>query len=305
MSHLYTSHGPLEMPQAGLILPHEHVFVDLRPQDTPGFAQAEAEDVVRLMAPELERARQSGVSVLVECTPEGVGRRADLVLAAARAAGLPVALATGIYREPWVPAWAYRANEGELAEWMRAELEQGIGQTGVRAAFIKLSAGDDGLTPVETRILHAAAQAAQATGAVIASHTIRGRVVSDQLDLLERVGYDLRRFIWVHTQAEPDPAYHLAAAQRGAWLEFDDIGSQDTDRAAIASIRSALSAGYGRQVLLSMDRGWYAPGQAGGGAPRPYTYFCEIFVPALRDAGFDDATIRRLTVENPFHAFAR
>ena len=61
----------------------------------------------------------------------------------------------------------------------------------MRAAFIKLSAGDDGLTPLETRILRAAARAARPTGAVIASHTIRGRVVADQLEILASLGHDV------------------------------------------------------------------------------------------------------------------
>ena len=304
MTSLYTTHGPLQAAQLGLILPHEHIFVDLRPMDTPGFGEADVEDVVRLMAPELERARLAGVTALVECTPEGVGRRADLVLAAARAADLPVVLPTGIYREPWVPAWAQRAAENDLAGWMQSELQTGIAQTGVPAGFIKLSAGDDGLTPVETKILRGAARAANAVGATIASHTIRGGVVADQLDLLEKEEFPARRFIWVHTQAEPDPALHLAMARRGAWLEFDNIGAME-DSAMIALILRVLEAGFGDQLLLSMDRGWYSPGQPGGGVPKPFTYLPEVFLPALAAAGCDAATLQRLTVENPFRAFAR
>ncbi len=304
MPQLYTSHGPLPAAQLGLILPHEHIFVDLRPLDTPGFGQAEPEAVVALMAPELERARQAGVSALVECTPEGVGRRADLVLAVARAANLPVVLPTGVYRQPWVPDWVQRATEAELAAWMQAELQTGIAQTGVPAGFIKLSAGDNGLTPVEIKILRAAAQAARATGAVIASHTIRGWVVANQLDLLESLGLPAERFIWVHTQAEPDPEVHLAMARRGAWLEFDNIGGP-ADSVLIAQIFRALQAGFAGQVLLSMDRGWYSPGQPNGGTPKPFTYLPEVFLPALAAAGCNAATLRQLTVENPFRAFAR
>ena len=60
-----------------MILPHEHVFVDLRTWDQPGYAEAAPEDVVTLMAPEVERAAAVGVTAIVECTPEGVGRRAE------------------------------------------------------------------------------------------------------------------------------------------------------------------------------------------------------------------------------------
>ena len=305
MPDLITTHGPLTADQLGMILPHEHIFVDLRPTDTPDFGQAESEDVVRLMAPELERARSAGVTALVECTPEGVGRRCDLVAAVARAADFPVVLATGIYREPWVPAWAQKATEDELAEWMQSELTRGIAQTGVLAGFIKLSAGDDGLTPAEIKILRAAARASRATQAVIASHTIRGRVVRDQLDILESAGANPHRFIWVHTQAEPDTALHLEMARRGAWLEYDGIGGGVSDDQYIQHIRRALDAGFLGQVMLSMDRGWYSPGQPGGGTPKPFTYLSETFLPELRAAGLSEDVLRQLTVLNPFHAFAR
>ena len=55
MAQLITTLGPLSADGLGLILPHEHVFVDLRTWDKPGYAQAEAADVERLMAPEIEK----------------------------------------------------------------------------------------------------------------------------------------------------------------------------------------------------------------------------------------------------------
>jgi phosphotriesterase-related protein len=234
-----------------------------------------------------------------------VGRRSDLVLAVARAADFPVMLPTGIYREPWVPAWARAASEDELAAWMQSELERGIGETGVPAGFIKLSAGDDGLTPLETKILRAAARAGKAAGAAIASHTIRGRVVADQLDVLAAAGFPLERFIWVHAQNEPDSIYHLAIAQRGPWLEFDGIGGRFADEVYLDHLRRLVDAGYAGRLLLSMDRGWYSPGQPGGGTPKPFDYLPGCFLPKLRDAGFDEALVTQLTHTNPFLAFAR
>src|SRR5262245_63898903 len=104
MVHLITTLGPKRADELGLILPHEHVFVDLRTPDQPGYAQAETADVIALMAPQLVRAKELGVTALVECTPVGVGRRADILQAVAEASGMPLVVPTGIYREPWVPA---------------------------------------------------------------------------------------------------------------------------------------------------------------------------------------------------------
>ena len=63
--------------------------------------------------------------------------------------------------------------------------------------------------------------------------------------------------------------------------------------------------GFLGQVMLSMDRGWYSPGQPGGGTPKPFTYLSETFLPELRAAGLSEDVLRQLTVLNPFRAFAR
>ncbi len=306
MARLVTTLGPRSAEELGAILPHEHVFVDLRTWDQPGYAEADPAAVVALMAPEIEHARAAGITAIVECSTVGVGRRADIDLAVSQATGFPLVVPTGVYREPWVPDWVHRASEDALHDWMLGELEGEIESTGVRAGWIKLSAGDDGLTATETRILRAAARAAKATGAVIGSHTIRGSVVRDQLVILEDVGLALDRFIWIHTQAEPDFDLHLEVARRGAWIEYDAVGADDFDDAFFVDrVRRVLDADLGSHLLLSQDRGTYDPAQPGGGTPRPYTYLAEQFLPRLRAAGVDDATIRQLTGINPFAAFAR
>jgi len=267
MPKLITTLGPKSLTDLspGLILPHEHVFVDLRTPDHPDQAEVLAEEVIALIEPEL--------------------RRVDLDLAVSQAAAFPLVVATGTYREPWIPDWIRDASEAALVDWMVDELTGSVADTGVQAAWIKLSAGDGGVTDCERKVLRAAARAGAATNAVIGSHTIRGRVVMDQLDTLESAGYTAERFIWIHTQAEPDVKLHLAVY--------------------IAHIHRMLDAGYRDRVLLSHDRGWYDPAKPHGGVPRPFTYISETFLPKLAASGVDAATIGQLTRDNPFRAFAR
>ena len=301
---LHTTLGALRRDQLGMILPHEHVFVDLRTPDQPGYGEGDPADVVALMAPQVEAIKALGITALVECSPCGVGRRADCDLAVSRATGLPIVVPTGIYREPWIPAWARTASEDAISAWMREELDSGIEATGVRAGWIKLSAGDEGITPLEAHILRAAARAAVETGATIGSHTIKGRVVMDQLDIIEASGGSAGRFISIHTQLEPDFGLHKAVAARGAWIEYDNIGWVPVEE-SVALILRALEAGLADRLLLSHDAGWYDPAKPGGGAPKPYTVLSTEVLPRLRQAGVDEATITRLTHDNPFRAYAR
>jgi len=307
MAKIYTTLGKKGASELSLILPHEHIFVDLRTWNSPGYAQAEPEDVIQLMAPEIAKAQKSGVSAIVECSTIGVGRRADIDKAVSDATNFPLVVPTGCYREPWIPDWIHASSEEQLTEWMLKELQGEIDNSGVQAGWIKLSAGDDGLTACETKILRAAAVAGRETNAVIGSHTIRGQVVREQVDIIESRGYSPGRFIWIHTQAEPDFELHLEMARRGIWLEYDAIGNNDNQNDAyyIQHIQLLLDAGLSDQLLLSHDRGWYDPAKPGGGVPRPFTYLSDHFLPKLMAAGVDETTIIQLTQSNPFRAFAR
>lgn len=305
MPNLITTLGPLGADALGMILPHEHVFVDLRTWDQPGYGEADADDVVRLMAPEIEAVRAAGVTAIVEPGPIGVGRRADILLAVSRATAFPLVVPTGVYREPWLPPWVRDASEDELRNWMIGELTEGVEETGVQAGWIKVGATDDGVTAQEAKVLRAAAGTALETGATIGSHTVRGEVARSQLDLIEEVGAPAERFVWIHAHQEPDIAIHHELARRGAWIEYDGIGEPADDARFIDLIQRGLDAGLGDRLLLSQDRGWYDPAQPGGGVPKPFTYLPERFLPKLAAAGVDDGTIEQLMHHNPFAAFAR
>ena len=306
MAQLITTLGTKNADELGMILPHEHVFVDLRTWNEPGYGQADPTDVVRLMAPEIEKIKALGVTALVECSTGGVGVRADIDKAVSDATSFPIVVPTGFYREPWIPPWVHNASEDRLYEFMMGELQGTIDDSGVQAGWIKLSAGDDGITECERKVLRAAIRAAKETNAVIGSHTIKGSVVKDQLSVFDELDHPANRFIWIHTQAEPDFDLHLKVAMRGAWLEYDGIGADaQPDEAYITNIKWLLDAGYGNQLMLSHDRGWYDPAQPNGGTPKPYTYISKTFLPKLKSTDVDAAAIRQLTHTNPFQAFAR
>jgi phosphotriesterase-related protein len=305
VAELITTLGPKSAEKLGKILPHEHVFVDLRTWDKPGYAEAKPADVIKLMAPELERIKKLGFTAIVECSTVGVGRRADLDRAVSEATNFPIVVPTGIYREPWIPPFGHEWSEDRLFNWMLSELDEGIEESGVRAGWIKLSAGDDGITPTEAKILRAAARAGAKTNAIIGSHTIKGRVVLEQLDIIEQAGYSANRFISIHSQAEPDFSLNLEVARRGAWIEYDGIGGWGEDATYVENINKVLDAGFGEKLLLSHDRGWYDPALPGGGTPKPYTYLSEVFLPKLLASGVDRTTIDKILTDNPFRAFAR
>jgi phosphotriesterase-related protein len=305
---IHTIKGPVEIEALGLILPHEHLFTDLRGPHVPDYAQGEASAVVQVVGPHLADAAAVGVTALVECSTVGVGRNLAMLQSLAEATPIHIVAPTGVYRDAYIPTALRETSEGELVDLWTRELTEGIEGTSIRAGFIKLAMSDDGPTALEIRNLKAAARASQNTGAVIAIHTIGGRIAREEMNILEEAGLDLQRFIWVHAQTEPDVSVLKEAAQRGAYVELDTVGAPFQSQpvlleTAIDLIESDLTD----HLLLSHDAGWYNPARPEGlpeDGYRGYTALVREFVPELLQRGISEEQVLQITVHNPARAFA-
>jgi phosphotriesterase-related protein len=305
---MHTVKGPVDVEALGLILPHEHLFTDLRGPHVPDYARADPQAVVKVVLPYLEATSGAGVTALVECSTVGVGRNIEVLCSLADVTPIHIVAPTGVYREAYIPGSLRETGEGELADRWIHELTEGIDGSSVRAGFIKLAMSDDGPTALEVRNLKAAARASRETGAVIASHTIGGKAARKEMDVLEEAGLDLRRFIWVHAQTEPDFSVLLESAKRGVYIELDTVGAPFQPQAELLAMATGLiEAGFAGQLLLSHDAGWYNPGRPDGlpdDGYRGYTALVESFIPELSKQGITEEVMHHITVENPASAFA-
>ncbi len=102
----------------------------------------------------------------------------------------------------------------------------------------------------------------------------------------------------------PIPHYHLAVAQRGAFVEFDTIrGESEYDsQVRVEWVMSLVRAGYLTQVLLSHDVCLRSHLHATGG--HGYAFLVRDFLPRLRKAGLNADEIACLTSANIRRAFA-
>ena len=66
MTQLLTTLGPRAADELGMILPHEHLFVDLGPIAAASYRLATPEQVIPVMAPELTKIAAQGITALVE-----------------------------------------------------------------------------------------------------------------------------------------------------------------------------------------------------------------------------------------------
>ena len=301
---LETVTGPIALTDLGWTLMHEHVLVDFIGASDVSTSRYDADAVFEAVLPHLRQARDLGCRTLVECTPAYLARDPRLLRRLAEASGLHIVTNTGYYgaaKDKFVPAHAYdESAEALAARWIR-EWSEGIEGTGIKPGFMKIGVDEGKLSNIDAKLVRAAALTHRATGLPIASHTGNGIAAFEQLDLLEAAHVPLGSFIWVHAQAEKDAAFHVGAAKRGAWVEFDGV-SQTAVTRHVELVSRMKAAGLLDRVLVSHDAGWYRPGEPGGGAFRPFDTVFTAFVPALGAAGFSEGEVGQLFVENPRRA---
>lgn len=304
MAHIQTVLGPVDVDDLGLILPHEHLFIDQRPQDTLGQQEIYIDDVLRLMVPYLDQCWEIGVTCLVECSPTGMQNPA-VIEALARHTQASIVMPVGLYKDLF-PKDKLAMSDAELTDWMVKEVNEGIGGSNIRAGFIKMAVSDEGIAEVEARNLRAAARAAKETGVIIASHTSGhrgGQHALEELDILAGQGLPGEQFNWVHAQhASVD--LHKQAAERGAYIGFDGLKPEEEER-YVKLVLDALGEGLEDHILLSHDAGWYRAGEPDGGASqmRGFTYLVDGFLPRLRQEGVGETLITQMTETNPKRAF--
>jgi phosphotriesterase-related protein len=238
---------------------------------------------VELMAQELRDAQHAGVACILDASLEGAGMDLKFIRDAARMSGLPVVKGAGFYTQPFYPKELAGMSESQLtAALIRQADEYPAG------AFGEIGSWDD-ITALERRVFRAVGRAHLATNLSIFTHTgIPGKSALEQLDILEDAGVDPRRVAIGHlgNLTDPNLYVHKAVCRRGAYVGFDRQGSP-RDAAVVPLVMGLIEAGFADHILIS--------GDAFRGYARPIT----VFAPKLKAAGVDDATLHRITVDNP------
>jgi phosphotriesterase-related protein len=289
--------GPVAAQQLAVVLPHEHVFIDLV-SEYRGNGLLNDE---HLACEELRTLRAAGGSTLVDLTLDEIGRDPAALRRVSEASGILIVMGCGHYRDPYLDrAWFDRTAVDAIAEGLVRDITEGVSGTGVRAGIIGEIGADRGyISAAEERSFRAAARAHARTGVTINTHAARWPVGTAQLQLLAEEGVDPRRVIVGHTDSVPIPAYHLALVRQGCYVSFDSIGTgspYDTDR-AVDYVLDLVKAGFGAQILLSHDVCLRDHLRAAGGPG--YAYLLTDFLPRLTAAGLDPEQVRSFVTDNP------
>lgn len=300
-----TVNGGILPEKMGVTLTHEHALVDFTGADRISPDRYNADDAFKVILPYLQTIKGLGCQTFVECTPAYIGRDVKLLQRLSNACGLHILTNTGYYGaadDKYVPKHAFEESAEQLAgRWLK-EWEEGIEETGIRPGFIKTGVDSGALSPIDSKLVRAAAIASRVSGLPIASHTGDTRAGLEQLDIIVQENVNPASFIWVHAQNGWRIGDRVKAAQMGAWISIDNLGP-DTVSATLEKILSMKAAGFLNRILLSHDAGWYSPGEPNGGSFRPFDTLFTALKPALKQAGLTPEEIDRLLIDNPRNAF--
>ena len=296
--------GPVLHGRLGVTLMHEHVLVDFIGAAGVSPSRYNRDEAFAVVLPHLRQLKSRGCDTLVECTPAYLGRDVELLRRLSAASGLLILTNTGLYgaaNDKHLPAYAFTETAEQLAARWTREWTGGIDGSGIKPAFMKIGVDAAPLSEIDAKLVRAAALTHRAIGLSIASHTGSGAAALEELAILEHAGVALSSFIWVHAQSEKDRSFHVRAAERGAWVEFDGVAPATVD-VHVALVRNMKDRGLLGRVLVSHDAGWYRVGEPRGGTFRPFDTLFTSFVPALKAAGFTESEVRQLLVDNPRRA---
>lgn len=319
-----TVRGPVPVDELGVTLMHEHVFV-LTPDVLQNYGDGywDEEERIADAIEKLNALKAAGIDTIVDPTVVGLGRDIPRVARINAEVDLHIVVATGLYTFDEIPHYFhYRGPDTLLGgpelmtELFVHDIREGIGETGVKAAFLKGVVEERGLTPDQTRVQRAICETHRETGVPITVHTNSahqtGRLA---LEMYAAEGVDLTKVVIGHAGDTNDLDYLKWIMDQGATIGCDrfglDLFNPTADR--VATIATLCGQGYADRIVLAHDAACYMDffsGEAGQQALAqvvPNWHFQHIsadVLPALRERGVTDEQVATMMVDNPRRYFS-
>ena len=257
----------------------------------------------------MEFKRYGGASI-VDVTSIGIGRDPIAIRNISRETGINVIMGSGYYTATSHPPDMVDKTEGEIAREIIKDIQEGVGETGIRAGIIgEIGLSDVEKNPNEVKSLGASVRAQKEIGAPLIIHPSAMRQCEPVIEILEEEGANMKQVVMSHTESyldeSMDYAYMIADVglyiecdlwgREGNWPAFDVIIPSDTQK--MKGIEKLIENGYPDQVLLSQDVCMKIQLMAYGG--RGYAHLMRDIIPQLKMNGTSEDEINSMLVENP------
>ncbi|WP_243844348.1 phosphotriesterase [Salinibacterium sp. ZJ454] len=309
LSKVNTVLGTISAEELGLVAIHEHIGYGMPGSELDSKWWKTPEQAYEETVPKLRAFHEYGGGTFVDATGICNGRDIDYYKSLSKKTGVHIVACTGFVGGDTALAHFARASVDYLTKVFVHEITVGIGDTGSRAGVIKVGVSRGGrMTELDKRIYRAAARASVTTGVPILTHL----AIDPQpaVDIFREEGLPLDRVLFGHADdglnAPITP--HDYIAEQGGRIGFDTFGYETEledppfwarpRKERLDHFVSLVHKGYLDLLLVSADAncsplGW--PGVKG----HTVNYIFEKMIPDFRDAGLDDAAIKKILEENP------
>ena len=332
MKEIMTVTGPVESGSCGMVLSHEHMFIDLRNQASAqsGERAVSRSDRNSLMkdpyclkdnlllndfnaaAAEAEDLLKYGCDTVVDCTVNGIGRDPVRLRRLAEKTGLNIVAGCGWYTDDTHTEEFRKKTADELAAELISEIRNGVDNTGIRPGIIgEIGTGRE-ITSGEWKALDAAAETQKVTGLSLMVHIYPWS--ENGISVVRRLtsaGVKPERIVICHSDVQPVWKYIQALLAAGVFVEFDNFGKEfhpedggfsagafasDRDRVKLAA--KIIRSGFGAQLLLTNDICLKCMLRNFGG--EGYSHIFKNVIPRFSECGIPEDFIRKTVLhDNP------
>ena len=313
MAHVNTVLGPIAPEELGFVAVHEHIGYGMPGSELDDQWWKTPEQRYEETVPKLrtfhENCRAYGAGTFVDATGICNGRDVDYYKSLSAKTGVHIVASTGFVGGDTALAHFADASIDYLYRQFHHEITIGIGTTGAKAGIIKVGVSRGfRMKELDLRIYRAAARAALETGVPIFTHLAVD--VEPAIAVFHEEGLPLDRVLFGHADdgVSQGKVRDTWIADQGGRIGFDTFG-YDLElpdppfwgrprQERLDHFLRYVQGGRVDSVLASADAncsplGW--PGVKG----HTVNYLFDVLLPALREAGVDEATIHRIFVELP------
>jgi phosphotriesterase-related protein len=311
---LPTAAGNIDTSDMGRTFIHEHVFVMTTEVQANFKTDWDEERNVADAIAKLSALKQAGIDTIADPTVLGLGRYIPRIVEIAQQVDINIVVATGVYTYNVVPR--YFSLRGPflpgidapdpMVDMFVTDITEGIGDTGVRAAFLKCAIDEEGMEPGVERVLRAVAKAHLRTGAPVMVHTHPGTQRGLEVHrVLQEEGVDPAAVCLAHSGDSGDADHLSQLAEYGYLLGMDRFGVDfyRPFEERVEMVAELIRRGYGDRMALAHDAScyfdWTEPRMLEAAPNWNYLHITKDVLPALRDRGVEDAAIETLLVDNP------
>ena len=254
------------------------------------------------------------MNLVIDVTTAEWGRDPYLFKRIADMTGCHIICATGFFKDEgdmlaYLKSVSYSENlENWIYNLFVKEIDDGIGQSGIKAGVLKVASSFECIHPLEKVIFMAAARAQRDTGVPLFTHCDRGTMGMEQAKLLKEAGVNPANVVIGHMSSNRDIEEIIRIMEEGYNIGFDQFGILSIpgipdDEQKSRNLLELLKRGYEDSIVLSHDCIFDRMGYVSKSKPRYPDMVFKKVIPYLKENGISDKTVNKLVRNNLLKIF--